>query len=105
MPPRAALTRSPDRHPPQRVEPHQASVAPPPLAQPPRLLERVRSLIKARHYSPRTEEAYAGWIRRFILFHGKRHPDQMGEPQIAAFLSHLATVGGVASTQNQALAA
>jgi integron integrase len=54
----------------------------------------------------RTEEAYVAWIRRFILFNGKRHPDGMGEPEIAAFLSNLATRGQVsASTQNQALAA
>ncbi len=56
--------------------------------------------------SPRTEEAYIGWIRRFILFHGKRHPDVMGEPEVTGFLSHLATHQHVsASTQNQALAA
>jgi integron integrase len=62
--------------------------------------------MRAGHYSPRTEEAYVGWIRRFILFHSKRHPDEMGETEIAEFLSSLATVRGVsASTQNQALAA
>jgi site-specific recombinase XerD len=62
--------------------------------------------VRSRHYSPRTEEAYVGWIRRFILFHGKRHPDEMAEPEITAFLSHLATERHVAaSTQNQALAA
>jgi len=59
-----------------------------------------------RHLSPRTEDAYIGWIRRFILFHDKRHPDQMGEPEITAFLSHLEThLRVAASTQNQALAA
>lgn len=58
------------------------------------------------HYSPRTVDAYVRWIRRFILFHGKRHPDQMGEPEVAAFLSDLASNRGMsASTQNQALAA
>lgn len=57
----------------------------------PRLLDRVRNAVRARHYSIRTEEAYVGWIRRFILFHGKRHPNEMGEPEINAFLSHLAT--------------
>ncbi len=72
----------------------------------PRLLDRVRTAVRARHYSIRTEEAYVGWIRRFILFHGKRHPNEMGEPEINAFLSHLATEARVsASTQNQALAA
>jgi integrase len=73
---------------------------------PPRLLDRVRLAIRARHYSIRTEEAYVAWIRRFILFHGKRHPKEMGEPEINAFLSHLATGEHVGSnTQNQALAA
>jgi integron integrase len=73
---------------------------------PPRLLDRVRLAIRARHYSIRTEEAYAAWVRRFILFHGKRHPKEMGEAEINAFLSHLATEDRVSSnTQNQALAA
>jgi hypothetical protein len=71
----------------------------------PRLLDRVRAALRTRHYSRRTETAYIGWIRRFILFHNKRHPTQMAEPEINAFLSHLAIAGGVsASTQNQALA-
>jgi len=77
-----------------------------PGANPPRLLERVRAALRTRHYSARTEQAYVGWIRRFILFHGKRHPDDMAEPEIAAFLSSLADPDGVsASTRNQALAA
>jgi integron integrase len=72
----------------------------------PRLLEQVRCAIAARHYSYRTEKSYAGWIRRFVLFHGKRHPAEMGEAEITAFLSALATRGRVsASTQNQALSA
>jgi integron integrase len=72
----------------------------------PRLLDRVRSVLRARHLSPRTETAYVAWIRRFILFHGKRHPDAMGESEIGAFLSSLASERTVsASTQNQALAA
>jgi len=71
-----------------------------------RLLDRVRAAVRTRHYSIRTEEAYAGWIRRFILFHGKRHPDEMGEAEINAFVSDLATRGRVASsTQTQALSA
>jgi len=75
-------------------------------AEPPRLLDRARAALRARHYSYRTEQAYVGWIRRFILFHGKRHPKDMGDVEINAFLSHLATEGHVAaSTQNQALAA
>jgi integron integrase len=59
-----------------------------------------------RHYSPRTEEAYVAWVRRFVRFHGMRHPEAMGAPHVGRFLSHLAVAGGVsASTQNQALAA
>ena len=73
---------------------------------PPRLLDRVREAIRARHYSLRTEEAYVGWIRRFILFHKKRHPLEMAEPEINAFVTHLALEGPVsASTQTQALSA
>lgn len=73
---------------------------------PPRLLDRVRIAIRTRHYSLRTEEAYVGWIKRFIFFHGKRHPQEMGEPEIGRFLSHLAVTDHVsASTQNQALSA
>jgi integron integrase len=73
---------------------------------PPRLLDRVRFAIRARHYSLRTEEAYVAWIRRFILFHGKRHPMEMGEEEINVFLTSLAVDGPVsASTQTQALSA
>ncbi len=73
---------------------------------PPRLLERVRQQIRVRHYSLRTETAYLNWIRRFILFHDKRHPQDLGAPEVAAFLSFLATDRQVsANTQNQALAA
>ncbi len=69
-----------------------------------RLLERVRRAIRTRHYSPRTEEAYCDWVRRFVVFHDRRHPMVMGEREISAFLTHLATVNKVsASTQNQAL--
>src|SRR2546430_6316421 len=75
-------------------------------ARPRKLLDHVRDVLRVNHYSPRTEEAYVGWIRRFILFHGKRHPKEMGEPEINVFLSSLATKAGVsASTQNQALSA
>jgi len=70
----------------------------------PRLLDRVRDAIRVRHYSIRTENTYSQWIRRFILFHGKRHPAQMGEPEVAAFLTHLAIERRLApATQNQAL--
>jgi integron integrase len=70
------------------------------------LLDQVREEIRKRHYSRRTEKSYVGWIRRFILFHGKRHPAEMGEAEISHFLSHLAVTAKVsASTQNQALSA
>jgi site-specific recombinase XerD len=74
--------------------------------QPPKLLEQVREAIRVRHYSLRTEETYLRWIKRFILFHGKRHPRDMGVQEVQQFLSHLAMVGRVAaSTQSQALSA
>lgn len=73
------------------------------LARPPRLLDRVREVCRVRHFSLRTEDAYVGWIRRFILFHAKRHPSEMGAAEINAFLTSLAVEGQVAaSTQNQA---
>ena len=70
----------------------------------PTLLDALRTAIRTRHYSRRTEKAYAGWVRRFILYHEKRHPREMGEREISRFLSSLATERRVsASTQNQAL--
>jgi len=70
----------------------------------PRLLDQVRELIRIRHYSIRTEQAYLQWIRRFILFHDRRHPHEMGASEVTAFLSDLAIRCNVAaSTQNQAL--
>jgi integron integrase len=75
-------------------------------ARAPRLFEVVRAHLRKRHYSLRTERAYLGWIRRFIVFHDRRHPRDMGGPEVEAFLSHLAVARDVAaSTQNQALAA
>ena len=72
----------------------------------PRLLDQVRAQIRLRHYSIRTESQYVQWVKRFVLFHGKRHPRAMGAPEVEAFLSHLAVEGHVASaTQNQALSA
>jgi integron integrase len=72
----------------------------------PKLLDRVRDLIRSRHYSRRTEEAYVYWIRKYILFHGKRHPQELGADDIARFLAWLATERGVSSsTQNQARSA
>ena len=73
---------------------------------PPRLLDRVREANRLRHGSRSTEKSYIAWIRRYILFHGKRHPAEMGAPEVAQFLSSLAVEGKVAaSTQNQALSA
>lgn len=76
------------------------------MAEAPKLLDRLRAAVRARHYSRRTEEAYVMWTRRFILFHGKRHPASMGADEVNAFLSSLAVEERVsASTQNQALSA
>ena len=73
---------------------------------PKKLLDRTREILRLKHYSIRTEDAYIGWITRYILFHDKRHPKDMGAPEIEAFLSHLASEGNVsASTQNQAFSA
>lgn len=74
------------------------------IANPPKLLDQVRIEIRLRHLSYRTEQAYVHWIRRFILFHGKRHPREMGAAEVGEFLTHLAVERRVsASTQNQAL--
>jgi integron integrase len=71
-----------------------------------RLLDRVRSAIRTRYYSPRTEKAYLGWIRRFVSAHDGRHPEQMGVPEVVRYLAHLAIRSKVsASTQNQAFSA
>ncbi len=73
---------------------------------PPKLLDQVRDRIRIKHYRLRTETQYVQWIERFILFHGERHPQEMGAAEVEAFLTHLAVVGKVsASTQNQALSA
>ncbi len=75
-------------------------------SRPPRLIEQVRDAIRRRHYSLRTEGTYVHWIRRFIYFHDKRHPAQMGALEVTAFLNHLARERDVAAaTQNQALSA
>lgn len=72
----------------------------------PRLLDQMREVIRTRHYSIRTEDSYLQWVRRFILFHHKRHPVDMGAPEVEAFLTYLAVERNVAaSTQNQALSA
>jgi integron integrase len=72
----------------------------------PRLIEQVRNVMRLKHYSLRTERTYWDWIERFIRFHGMRHPNEMAEAEVSAFLTHLARHGNVAaSTQNQALSA
>jgi integrase len=72
----------------------------------PKLLDQVRDVLRRKHFSLRTGQAYLGWIRRFILFHRKRHPREMAEREVTEFLTHLAREGRVAaSTQNQALSA
>ena len=79
-------------------------ISPPP--QPPKLLDRVAAKLRLLHYSIRTERAYGDWIKRFILFHGKRHPREMGAAEIESVLTHLAVEENVAaSTQNQAFSA
>ena len=76
------------------------------MAPKPRFLDLVRERIRSKHYSYRTEESYVGWIKRFIFFHNKRHPAEMGKLEMEQFLTHLAVDKNVASsTQNQALAA
>jgi|SRR5688572_22095109 site-specific recombinase XerD len=71
-----------------------------------KLLDQARDVLRLKHYSYRSEETYIDWIRRYILFHQKRHPNDMGAPEIQAFLTHLSTERTVAaSTQNQALSA
>jgi integron integrase len=85
---------------------HAAAQAIVSLSQSPRLLDRLRTEIRIRHYSISTESAYVDWTKRFIYFHNKRHPQDMGAAEVAAFLSYLATERNVsASTQNQARSA
>ena len=73
------------------------------MAGPPRLLDRMRGVLRTRHYSIRTEDAYVQWAKRFILFHRKRHPSAMGAVEINEYLTHLAVERNVfASTQTQA---
>jgi integron integrase len=73
---------------------------------PKKLLDQVRDALRVKHYAYNTEQSYVQWIRRHILFHNKRHPKDMAEPEVQEFLTHLAVQGNVAaSTQNQALSA
>src|SRR6266581_363218 len=84
--------------------PQNVTTAPQPLKR--KLLDHVRDVIRRKHFSIRTEQSYTEWIRRFILFHNKRHPREMAEAEVTEFLTHLARDGHVAaSTQNQALSA
>ena len=83
-------------------QPHQRS----PVSRKPRLLEQLRQALRCRHYSRRTEQTYCQWVKRFIYFHRVRRPAEMAEPEINAFLTHLAVKERVsASTQNLALSA
>jgi len=76
------------------------------IATQPKLLDQVRHALRVKHYSPKTEEAYVHWIKKFIFFHNKRHPKEMGENEINQFLTHLAVKRNVSAfTQNQALCA
>src|SRR5689334_10189248 len=88
------------------MSPEPAAAAGGAAARAPKLLDRLRDACRLRHYSLRTEEAYAAWVVRFVRFHGLRHPLGMGAAEINAFLTHLAVEGHVsASTQNQAFSA
>ena len=85
---------------------HPRIVPPPEPGQKPKLLDRLREALRSRHYSRRTEQTYCHWVKRFIFFHKMRHPSEMAEPEINAYLTHLAVKEKVsASTQNQALLA
>lgn len=76
------------------------------MNQPPKLLDQVRDKLRVKHYSIRTEQSYVDWIKRYILFHGKQHPKNLGARDLEAFLTHLAVAGKVAAaTQNQAKSA
>lgn len=83
-----------------------ATIASGPPGNKPKLLQQVRDVIRRKQYSIRTEQAYVDWIKRFILYHNKRHPREMAEEEVAEFLTHLARDRNVApATQNQALSA
>ena len=82
------------------------SITPPTPKTPPKLLDQVRDRLRLKRYSIRTETQYIQWVRRFIMFHDKRHPREMGVWEVEAFLTHLAVEGNMAAaTQNQALSA
>ncbi len=103
--PSGALT-SPDPRANPPATPTSLGVIPVQPAQQPKLMDRLREALRSRHYSRRTEQCYCHWVKRFIFFHKIRHPAEMAEPEINAFLTHLAVKEKVsASTQNQALSA
>ncbi len=102
-PPRSDLTAPPPTETEFSPDP---IIAAEPQAPKPKLLDQVRRTMRVAHYAIRTEQAYVDWIRRFILYHNKRHPNEMGAVEITEFLTDLAVAGKVApSTQNQALSA
>lgn len=82
----------------RRVPPLVVREASAPVTAKPRLLDGVREVLRTRHYSRRTEEAYVAWIRRYIFFHGKRHPAELGAPEVTRFLTALAVEGHVAAS-------
>ena len=89
-----------------RVDVTRREAGAPPAAPPPHLLDQLRQALRVRHYALRTEQSYVDWARRFIRYHGLRHPREMGAAEVAGFLSHLASERGCsASTQNQAKSA
>ena len=102
-------SRLPTRPKPQSISPPlplPQNASPAPAPHQPKLLDRLREVLRSRHYSRRTEQAYCHWVKRFIFFHHVRHPAGMAEPEINSFLTHLAIKEKVsASTQNQALSA
>ena len=75
-----------------------STIEKPPNVQPPKLLDQIRNKLRVKHYAIRTEELYLHWIKRYILFHGKRHPKDMGAPQIEAFLTNLAEAEKVSAS-------
>jgi len=94
------------RPPPWSRRPTSAPASSQPTGRQPKLLDRLREALRSRHYSHRTEQCYCHWVKRFNFFHHVRHPAEMGEPEVNAFLTSLAMKGKVsASTQNQALSA
>src|SRR5213082_1139637 len=88
------------------IEPDSVLTPPDDADKPKKLLDQTRDVMRLKHYSLRTERSYCDWIERFIRFHAMRHPREMSEGEVSAFLTHLARDGQVAaSTQNQALSA